>query len=78
MGEIGDKLLGVGLGLPGLDVVLPADMLAHDLASGVRPSAACQMAVATSLSVKKVESAEFMIIISPARMRAAIAELRAM
>jgi hypothetical protein len=36
------------------------------------------MAVATSLSVKKVESAEFMTIISPASARAAMAELRAM
>src|SRR5215831_12351944 len=39
---------------------------------GVRPSAACQIAVATSLSVKNVESFEFMTIISPASMRAAI------
>src|ERR1700758_2903278 len=46
--------------------------------SGVRPSAACQMTVATSFKVKKVESAADMIIISPPRMRAAIAELRAM
>src|ERR1035438_8570607 len=45
--------------------------------SGVRPSAACQMAVATGLSVKNVESVEFMTIISPASMRAAIVELRA-
>src|ERR1035441_4178191 len=36
------------------------------------------MAVATSFSVKNVESAEFMTIISPASARAAIAELRAM
>jgi hypothetical protein len=36
------------------------------------------MAVATSLSVKNVESMEFITIISPARRRAAIAELRAM
>jgi hypothetical protein len=36
------------------------------------------MAVATSFRVKKVESAEFMTIISPANARAAIAELRAM
>jgi hypothetical protein len=34
--------------------------------------------VATSFSVKKVESAEFMTIISPASALAAIAELRAM
>jgi hypothetical protein len=36
------------------------------------------MAVATSFSVKNVESAEFITIISPASARAAIAELRAM
>ena len=40
--------------------------------------AAWKMTVATSLSVKKVESTEFMTIISPANARAAIAELRAM
>ncbi len=45
---------------------------------GVRPSAARQIAVATSFSVKNFESAEFITIISPASMRAAIAELRAM
>src|ERR1017187_1914626 len=36
------------------------------------------MAVATSFSVKNVESAEFMTIISPASARAAMSELRAM
>src|SRR5260370_36986721 len=36
------------------------------------------MTVATSLSVKNVESAEFITIISPASARAAMAELRAM
>jgi hypothetical protein len=36
------------------------------------------MAVATSFNVKKVAFAEFMTIISPAKARAAIAELRAM
>ncbi len=45
--------------------------------SGVRPSAACQIAEATSLSVKKVESAADITIISPPSMRAAIALLRA-
>src|SRR5208282_2949238 len=33
--------------------------------NGVRPSAACQISVATSLSVKKVESTADIIIISP-------------
>ena len=46
--------------------------------NGVRPSAACQIAVATSFSVKKVESSEFITIISPASIRAAMAVLRAM
>jgi hypothetical protein len=46
--------------------------------SGVRPSAACQIVEATSLSVKNVESAADITIISPPTMRAAIAELRAM
>src|SRR5205807_5054128 len=46
--------------------------------NGVRPSAACHIAVATSFKVKKVESAADMIIISLPNMRAAIAELRAM
>jgi hypothetical protein len=45
---------------------------------GVRPSAASQMAVATSFSVKNVESTDDITIISPPSMRAAIAELRAM
>jgi hypothetical protein len=36
------------------------------------------MAVATSFNVKNVELAEFMTIISPAKARAAIAELRVM
>jgi hypothetical protein len=36
------------------------------------------MAVATSFSVKNVESAAFITIISPANARAAMAELRAM
>src|ERR1700693_2047658 len=46
--------------------------------SGVRPSAACQIVEATSLSVKNVESAADITIISPPSMRAAIALLRAM
>src|SRR5580693_9232260 len=46
--------------------------------NGVRPSAACHIKVATSLSVKKVESTADMIIISPPMRRAAMAELRAM
>src|ERR1700693_2704105 len=46
--------------------------------SGVRPSAACQIVEATSFSVKKVESAADITIISPPSMRAAIALLRAM
>jgi hypothetical protein len=44
----------------------------------VFPSAACQITVATSFSVKNVESSADMIIISPPSMRAAIAVLRAM
>jgi hypothetical protein len=46
--------------------------------SGVFPSAACQITVATSFSVKNVESSADMIIISPPSIRAAIAVLRAM
>src|SRR5579884_3503529 len=46
--------------------------------SGVWPSAACQMAVATSFRVKKVESVTDMIIISPPSMRAAMRVLFAM
>src|ERR1700693_5979331 len=53
---------------------LPATIFA----SGVRPSAACQIVEATSLSVKNVESAADITIISPPSMRAAIALLRAM
>src|ERR1700731_1112456 len=48
------------------------------LDNGVRPSAACQINVAISLRVKKVESTADMIIISPPMRRAAMAELRAM
>ena len=44
----------------------------------VRPSAACQIAVATSFSVKNVESTADITIISPPSMRAAIAVLLAM
>src|SRR5262249_55368058 len=46
--------------------------------SGVCPSADCQIRVATSLSVKNVESTADMIIISPPSMRAAMAVLLAM
>src|SRR5579864_2308732 len=46
--------------------------------SGVQPSAACQITVATWFSVKKVESTADMIIISPPMRRAAMAELLAM
>src|ERR1035437_4526517 len=45
---------------------------------GVLPSAACQITEATSLRVKKVESAVDITIISPPNRRPAIAELRAM
>jgi hypothetical protein len=43
--------------------------------SGVCPSAACQIVVATSFKVKKVESVADMTIISPPNRREAIAEL---
>src|SRR5215470_2887010 len=43
--------------------------------NGVRPSAACQITVATSFKVKNVESLADMIIISPPSIRAAMAEL---
>src|SRR5580700_6393686 len=46
--------------------------------NGVYPSAACQITVATSFRVKKVESTADIIIISPPMRRAAMAELLAM
>src|SRR5882762_5421809 len=45
---------------------------------GVIPSAARQMVLATSFSVKKVESSTDMTMVSRARTREAMAELRAM
>ena len=75
--KFSDEVLGIRLRLRGIDVEFFADVLADNPAQRRWPSTACQMAVATSLSVKNVESAEFMTIISPASMRAAIDELRA-
>ncbi len=50
-------------------------ILAAIFDNGVCPSAACHIRVATPSSVKKVESAADIIIISPPSMRAAIASL---
>ena len=77
-GEIGNELLSVGLGLVGIDFKFLADALAHDFterraAVGSLPDGGCDLVQREEGGIGRV-----ITIISPASMRAAIEELRAM
>jgi len=76
-GKFGDELLGVGLRLFDVDIELFADPVANDVTQGSAAVGRLKDGGCDLVQVKKVESVEFMTIISPASARAAIAVLRA-